>query len=223
MSFLNLITYDDDWIIANWEKYRNWLSLRNEYNRIHHTDIGYTTFKSHCNRKLGLNFLYTKEQKEWLIEHYPSLGRVKVTELFNETFDTNKSIDAIKNQCRRLGLKVNEQRKKDRALENTGTTIYPIGAEVIKQHGEIYVKTEAGYKRKKDLIYGEKPKGSVLVHLDGDPQNCTKDNLMPLSRSHLALMTKNNFWSSNAEITKTGVKCCDLAIALKEKNIDDSI
>lgn len=106
------VIYNDVWILENWEKYLNWLSLRNEYNRVHDTDIGYTAFKSHCNRKLGLNFMYTKEQKKWLVDNYPNLGRVKAARQFNKVFGTNKSSGAIKVQAQKLGLKVTSNRKK---------------------------------------------------------------------------------------------------------------
>lgn len=213
------VIYNDVWILENWKKYLNWLSLRNEYNRVHDTDIGYTTFKSHCNRKLGLNFMYTKEQKKWLIDNYPNLGRVKAARQFNKAFGTNKSSEAIKNQAQKLGLKVTSNRKKERAIENTGR-YHPVGSEVPGSHGEIYVKTENGFVRKKNLVFGDIPKGHALVHLDGNRENCEKDNLMPLSRQHLALMTANRFWSDNSTITKTGVLCCELETALKKERIN---
>lgn len=210
------ISYEDAWILDNWEKHKNWLSLRNEYNRVHKTDIVYTTFKSHCNMKLGLNFMYTEEQKQWLINNYPKLGRVKAAEHFNKIFTTNKTPQAIKAQCIKLGLKVDSDRRKQKAIENTGR-FHPIGTEVPKSHGEIYVKTENGFVRKKNLVYGKVPKGYSLVHLDGDRKNCDKENLMPLSRQQLALMTANRLWSSNPTITKTGVICCKLQEVLNDK------
>lgn len=210
------VTYDDEWILANWDTYKNWLSLKNEYNKVHGTAIGYSTFKSHCNRGLGLNFLYSEEQVEWLKSNYPKLGRVKTTEEFNKKFGTARTVGGIKVKCQKLGLKVTEERRKEKVLENTGCFVHPIGTEVTKQHGEIYIKTEDGWVRKKNLVYGKIPDGKILVHLDGNRKNCSKDNLIPITRKQSALMTYNDFWSADAEVTKTGTIWCDLAITLGE-------
>lgn len=223
MSWVDAIAYDDDWIFANWKQHKNWKTLHREYDKVHQTNINHTTFRSHCNRELGLNYSYTDEQIQWLKDNYPSLGYKKTAELFNKTFNANRTTLAIKLKCGKLGLEVTEERIRQRTYENIGMFVHPIGAEVIKQNGEIYIKTKDGYIRKKNLVYGEIPKGSVLVHLDGDPKNCNKENLMPMSRQHLALMTINDFWSNNPEITKTGARCCDLAIILKERRINDSL
>lgn len=208
------IAYDDAWILRNWENYRNWLTLRNEYNRVHETEIGYTTFKAHCNGKLGLNFMYSEEQRQWLIDNYPRLGRVKTAKRFNEVFKANKSVQAIKNQCIKLGLRVDAERRKQIAIENTGRW-HPVGEEVPMSHGEIYVKLEEGFVRKKNLVYGDVPSGCSLVHLDGDKTNCSKGNLMPLTREQLAMMTAYRFWSKDATVTKTGVMCCELESMVK--------
>lgn len=209
------IRYDDDWIVTQWQKVRNWKRLCNEYNREHGTEIGYNTFKSHCNRELSLNYHYTEEQQTWLIQHYPTLGRVKTTKLFNETFKENRSVDAIKILCLKLGLKVTEERKRERAVENTNR-YYNIGAVVKKTHGEPYVKTEDGWKRLKDLEYGEKPKGHVIAHLDNNPDNYNRENLIAIPRSISIRMSKNKFWSDEPVITKTGILCLTLEEALKE-------
>lgn len=204
------IAYDDEWITDNWNKVRNWQKLCESYNRIHETEIKYNTFKSHCNRELALNYHYSDEQIAWLKQNYPALGRIKCAEKFNKRFGENKSAQAIKLACQKMGLRVTEERRKARAIENTRQVIYEIGEVVIKTHGEPYMKTNDGWVRVKTINYGNVPKGHIIIHLDGDPENCKRENLMAIPRSTSARMTKNGFWSENSEITKTGVICCKL-------------
>lgn len=202
------ISYDEEWILAHWETYRNWNRLCIAYNREHGTDIGYNTFKSHCQRN-GLNFRYTNEQIEWLKENYPNLGCVKTAEAFNETFNEKRSAIAIKVKCKKLGLKVVEQRKKDRAKENTGR-YHEDGTITEKQHGELYKKIDGEWFRVKELVMGKPPKGYTIVHLDCDIKNNEVENLQFVKKGHTIMMAKYGFWSESREITKTGLLACEL-------------
>ena len=208
-------TWHDDFIFANWEKHRNWLSLNHKYNNVYGTNIGYNTFKSHCYR-LGLNFHYSEEQQAWLTDTYPDHGYIETAKMFNEKFKTNRSAGAIKTQCKKMGLKVKDHRRAARANENTKKYIYPIGSIVAKSHGEPYIKTDNGWRRLKNVAYGSVPKGKILVHLNGNVEDCRPDNLYAISRNVNARMTLNNFWSENSTITKTGIMCCELEQALHE-------
>lgn len=217
MAVFNVIEWDNEWILSRWKDRMNWNKLCIEYNEAHGTSIKYNTFKSHCNREMALNYHYSEEQKAWLRENYPSLGRIKGAKLFNEVFNENKSPEAVRLASEKLGLRVSADRKKVIPIENTGR-FHAIGVVVPKTHGEPYVKTAEGWVRLKDLSYGSKPKGHVIVHLDGNVKNFNKENLDAVPRSVTARMTKNRFWSSEPEITRTGIACCKL-----EEILNDSI
>lgn len=207
--------YDDEWILENWKIHKNWLKLCNAYNLEHNTNIKYNTFKSHCNRELILGFKYSDEQKAWLCENYPKLGRVKTAEKFNEVFSENKTPHAIKVICQKMGLRVTFERRQARAIENTGKLVHDIGTIVPKSHGELYKKTIDGWVRLKNINYGKPiPKDKAIIHLDNNVLNCEKDNLVAVDRTILARMTANKFWSSDKEITQTGLLCCELEAVL---------
>ena len=210
------LTYDDEWIHAHATGYRNWGKLCEKYNETHGTSILPNTFKSHCNRELSLNNHYTEEQDEWLKDHYPHLGQYKTTELFNERYKTDKTSGAIKQYCRRyLGLRTSDERKKRRAIENTGR-YHEVGEITKGRNGEPYIKTENGWVRVKSLVYGEVPKGYNIVHLDGDVDNCERENLYAIRKQVAARMTANKLWSKVDVITKTGIMCCELEDLLDE-------
>lgn len=206
--------YDDAWILAKWKDILNWNRLCVLYNEAHGCSVGYSAFKSHCNRDLGLNFQYTDEQKAWLKENYPNLGRVKAAEAFNRIFHENKTPGAIRIAAEKLGLRVSAQRKKNISIENTGRC-HPVGTIVPKAHGEPYMKTENGWIPVKNLLMGLHP-GQVLAHLDGNTNNCNPENLVVISRAVFVKMAKNGFWSDNPVITKTGILWCELDEALRK-------
>lgn len=67
-------------------------------------------------------------------------------------------------------------------------------------------------------MYGDKPDGYILVHLDNDVTNNSVNNIRAISRSVNARMTANKFWSEDPDITKSGILCCELEELLKEEN-----
>lgn len=211
------LEWDDAWIEARWDSVRNWLTLCREYNETHGTDRKYNTFKAHCNRELGLNYHYTEEQKGWLKENFPHLGRCKTSVEFEKKFGQYRSPQAIKIYCNKvLGLRVTRERKAEIAVENTGRH-HPVGTVMIVGNNGLCEKTECGWERIADRVVGKAPSGYRIVHLDGDITNNRIENLKHLSFAHCALMTRYNFWSSNPEITETAIKWCDLHETVRSK------
>ena len=221
------LKYNDKWIIDHKDEYANWKDLCAAYNKMFDTDYKYTTFKSHCNRELKLNrdIFYTVEQDKWLIENYPNLGRIKATKEFNKIFNTNRNVNGIKIRCLRLGLKVSDERKSKIPIENSGNYHKP-GTIVEKGHGYLFIKNTNGkWEQLQRFVYSNNngciPKDHIIVFLDGNKQNFEPSNLAAIPRKYSSIMTKNNFWSDFSEITKSGIKWCELYDALsKENNID---
>lgn len=88
----------------------------------------------------------------------------------------------------------------------------PIGSEVMKGDGYIWVKTGEGsrdWRQKHILIWeqqnGKIPGGYILTFLDGDRTNITLDNLALITLAESLAMTRLNLRSSNPEYTKTGI------------------
>ena len=221
--------YNDKWIFEHREVYTNWKDLCTVYNETFGTNYCYNTFKSHCNREMRLrsDIPYTEEQDKWLIENYPKLGRNKTTAEFNKQFHTNKNVSSRRIHCIRLGLKVSDERKRIRAVENTNRYHEP-GTIVKKDHDYLFIKKPDGkWEQLQRFIFSNSvgciPKDHIIVFLDGNKQNFEPRNLVAIPRKYSAIMTKNNFWSEFSEITETGIKWCELYEVLSKSdnvNID---
>lgn len=211
--------YDVEWITSNWEVEKNWKRLTEAYNETHGKSVSYGAMKSYCNRHLGLSFKYTDEQKEWLSENYPSIGKVEIAKRFNERFGTTRTANAVFVECKKLGLKVSDERRAIKRQMVAEIRKQPIGKISEREHGTLYIKTENGWKRCKELVM-KRENGKLLIHLDGDKHNLNPENIVQISRKTSAIMTAEGFWSSNAEITKTGIEWSKLKIVLNEKGVD---
>ena len=209
--------WDDDWIADRWSDVRNWNTLCNLYNSEHGTNISYNTFKCHCNRDLELDYHYTDEELDFLRENYPAKGIDYTAREFNKKFNYKRTKGSLGVRCKLMGLKVTEERTKDVNDRIGSLNRLPINSKIEKEHGEIYVKTENGWKREKDIVFGEKPKGYIIVHLDKNVKNNSKENLCAIPRGVCSRMSINKFWSENRDITKTGILACQLEDALNRK------
>lgn len=161
--------------------------------------------------------LYTDEQDRWLRKNYPVLGRIQTAEAFNRIFQTNKSVVCLESHCKnQLSLHVSPERKAVSRVENAGRkrNIGDISKDI---HGNAIVKTESGWKLLAEQVIGKK-EGMVVVYLDGNGMNCNPENLMHVDRAIAIRMSKEHFWSTNPEVTKTGIIWCQLEKVLKNNN-----
>ena len=203
--------YNDDWIYAHMTKYTSWRNLFNAYYKEFHFG-NYRNFRNHLYNDLGLTRKFTNEQNQWLIENYPHMTLKECTDTFNKKFNIGRSRQTICTQANKLGIKQNDETvKKSYLFEHYNS--YPIGATVTRHTTTascVYQKTESGWKRQTHLVMGDVPKGHVVVHLDGDYTNNSKENLQVITMRENALMTANKFWSEDPELRKTGLVWCKL-------------
>lgn len=69
-------------------------------------------------------------------------------------------------------------------------------------------------------IHGEIPKDYCIINLDRDLMNCRPENLYCMPIKYRTLIAKNNWWFTDAELTKTAIKWCEFYYAIKEANYD---
>lgn len=222
-------TYDNKWLIERFNK-MSLAELCEKYNSAHGTNYRYEAIRWHCKEKLKLckngRVIYTEEQNEFLIKNYPVHGKVETARLFNEKFGECKSAEAIRTHCvRHLKLKVTNDRKKKAGQENRSKKAdrtISVG-DIVDRKGTLYRKVKSGsqkrsddYKLLSDEVIGKPPKGQRIVYLDGDRLNCTAENMMFTRQKDMCLMSVYKLWSSNREVTKTGLMACELQNRIKE-------
>lgn len=105
-----------------------------------------------------------------------------------------------------------------------------ISEERITKDGYIQVKVRDLHKNRNwelkhvwvwKQVNGEVPEGYAVSFLDGDKQNCDINNLVLVKRSENLIMNRENLFSTDREITKTGLllaKVIDKRNKLRNEN-----
>lgn len=151
---------------------------------------------------------YTEEQKAWLKECYPKHGSKETSRLFEEMFGRQVKPATMKRYCRRwLGCSVSKE-------VQYGRITSPIGTISTNCRGEVKVKTENGWIKATHQNV-DVPDGMIAFNLDGDKYNSDVENIGITTNSIFRSLRNNGFWSTDREITKTGLLCCELERLLK--------
>lgn len=163
---------------------------------------------------------YSEAEKQWLRENAPICSYDKLAPLLFEKFGRKVRPETLCEYCRvKLGIDKHEQFGFKKA--NIPYNTMPIGAEKV-QKGSVYVKVSATGDRKKDwipktkLVYGEVPKRHILVFLDGNSINVTRENLYCVEQRVHARLAKNRWFSTDPMITLTAIRWCEHFYALKD-------
>lgn len=166
---------------------------------------------------------WTKEEDEWLKSHHPILGHAEGYKRFCEQFGNRHPWSAYKTRTSELRIKVTDERWREACANNGARENVPIGTIQKRGRGGNWIKVASGTEGWIPLSqYLKKPRdGYVVIHLDGDKSNDSAENLREVSRSVLARMSKQHFWSEEPIITETGIKCCELQQAMYERREDD--
>ena len=179
---------------------------------------------------------WTNEHDKWLIEHSAEFERrADIVSAFNSQFCQAVSLRAIDARCQKLGLKRKAGYKPRKDGHNYKSL--PIGAEVIRVtgatkrkmwfvkvsdnlcSGKDKSKSPYNWQKKHTLVWkksnGEIPKGCKLVFLNNDTLDCRLENLYLATDAVHMMMIKYGWYSENPEITKAGLKCCELELLTK--------
>lgn len=212
--------YDDEWIIANWNGKCD-KDLLAAY--IEHTGskINMDAFRKHISNSLNLSntFRMPKEVAKIISKNYEKIGLVKTTELINNMFDKNYSIQVIQKKAKKMGLNV----PKELANSNANPNIDPIGTireEPSSGYLVIKIKSNKWIKYNRYLYekaYGSIPKGYSVIFLDGDNRNFDLSNLIAIPRDFVVYMNSNKIRSHDPEVTRTAIKWCELYELFKSK------
>ena len=214
---MGYVGFDDEWILSHWKEYRRWTDMYEDYKKVY-PDIHHSTdnFRRHCNIDLHLARTYTPEQDEWIRENYPNKGCAACYEEFQKLFGVEKGYCGFRSHVTDLGLRVTKERQKIADANNGNHEKKPNGSVRKNARGQWFIKRNGKWIPMARDAVSEIPKGHTVVHLDGNLDNNSVDNLAVVSRKTIARMTHNHFWSKDPVITKTGILCCELENALAE-------
>lgn len=172
---------------------------------------------------------YTEEQKEFLRKQIEVCeSYLQLTDAFNLTFSTDLTVSAIQSQCSKI-LKLKLGKNPTRYCTGGRPRSLPIGTIRTLASGMTYIKVsdintgKSGYCEPDWLpiqkyVYlqngGELAEDEFICFLDGNRDNLEMSNLLPITRKVAAVMAKHNWWSSNSELTKTGILCAKLLLQI---------
>jgi hypothetical protein len=199
---------------------------------------------------------YSREQEDFLKENAPLMSRKELTQKFNETFGTNRTVSGIKGFCNSRGYNSSStgrfqdghiswqtglrgedfkshytEESFQRGIEGMrqANKTRKIGDEIVID-GVPFIVTSLEYgvpfcdrrqpKRRVvwEQLHGEIPKDHCVICLDGNPMNCDPSNLYCMPIRFRPLLSKNNWWFGNAELTLTAIKWCELYYAINERS-----
>lgn len=185
---------------------------------------------------------YSSQQLAFLRKHR-QLGREELTALFNQTFETNVSVNAIRKICSRQKIYSDYQggwKKGQNAWHNGKPTVIPpkngfkaghispkrkpVGTTYQRDDGLVLIKIAdpdewvfRGYWVWQSH-FGEIPEGKVLWHKDGNPANDDISNLELLSRLELLQINRLNYQDCPEQWKPTLALCGKLNAQLIEVN-----
>lgn len=212
------IVWDDEWILKNYDNYKNWKKMWNDYPH----DVSYDTFRHHCTSSLGLrskSSSFTKEQDQFLIDRYPTQGAVAIVDDFNAEFRTFKSADSLFKRAFRLGVHTEYGLKREWLNDKD-----EIGTIKEGEGGNLVIKTgtsKSGWVRFGRYVWEQfnppLPKDYCIFFLDGDNHNCHIDNLVGVPRSWLGRISAYDWWANDKRFNEIALDSCELDAVVNGK------
>ena len=173
---------------------------------------------------------WTQQEDDWIKANFHNSKTSK--ELY-KSFDSifpGRGLEGFKTRLNKLHL------KRDKNIGQFGEinrkAELPIGTEVRIKSGAVYVKTQessdkqiSGYQYpfwtpKQRKIYedahGKIPDNHMVVFLNKNNQDFSIGNLYCISRSILAIMNKNRWFTTSRELTLSAIKYCELLRELRD-------
>lgn len=199
---------DYEWIKSNFDGINNAELCRN-YNSAHDTNIDPKLFNWHC-KKIGCisrGRKYTEAEKFWIRENYPIFGQNETSRRFEQIF--GRYVDP-KTICKYYnkwlgGNGVSKERRRLRYLNMSSE----VGTLSVNCRGEAKIKTESGWIKATHANV-EVPRGMIAFNLDGNIYDNSPENIGITTNSKFRSLRNNGLWTSDRELTRTGLMCIDL-------------
>lgn len=222
------------WLKDNISKCDNYAALTDMFNKKFCTSYtwrrdGFSPIERQC-RAIGLmknktDYGFTDQENEWLLQNAKSHSNKWLAENIVSISGRKHDEGAIKHHCRvKLGV------YKGMGCHKAPINKKPIGS--VTRHDALrpVIKLKDTGDDKKDwypyytYLYEQYhrvklPKGYQVIHLDGNNDNNSKENLCAVSHRENAILACYK-WHGKGIITKTGVEYAKLRISLIDHGCD---
>lgn len=165
---------------------------------------------------------YTKEFQEFVKENISKYTKEDFRLLLEDKFNMNISMEALRRYLNRNHIAGKYLDYRECNVRHKGGYTRPIGAEQVVDDG-VFIKVAQPDKwRRKSRVMYEKyhncklKDDEYIIFLNQDRNDYSKDNLIKSSRKEIAYLHNNKTFSSNPELTRTGILSARLTIKAKE-------
>ena len=161
---------------------------------------------------------YTDEQRKWLAENAANMSERDITVAFNAKFGTTVNKDALRAYVKR---DIRVSRTKEAASQHRSQALrrfQPGDTSIHKRGGRrIKVILTNNYKWIPygrylwEQEHGALPAGWTVIFLNNDGTDCRLENIYAIGADVMVLMARNQWFSTNPDVTMTAIKLCQLA------------
>lgn len=174
---------------------------------------------------------FSGEEIQFIKENIDNYTYSELAELVSKKFNTHRNRNSISDLCSKR-MKIPKSINKGQYREGNIKVQVPIGEIRKSSNGATYIKCldseqshMSGYeepywkplqKKIYENVYGEVPKGKMVIFLDCNRDNFDINNLYCIDRKISAIMASNKWYAKNKENTLTAIKWCELYYALNK-------
>lgn len=164
--------------------------------------------------------VYTSKQLAYLREVSPGKSHKEITELFNKKFNEDRTESSVRSIMQEKGISLTDDGRFKKG--NRPQNILPIGAEIMREDGYLYVKIGQPnkWKQKHRLIWeqhnGSVPDEHVILFGDKDRLNFNIDNLILASKAQVLQLNRYDLIQEDADLTKTALIIADVHLKIGE-------
>lgn len=215
---------DDKWLSENVSKY-HLQGLTRQYNKTFNTQFSATKIADDLIR-LGIKNklrkeprIHTQEELDFIKSIIAEYSDKRIAELYQEKFGKYISEKAISHIRIRKKLGKKDFKYHPRGIEVP--SYVKIGQEKLDHRNTVVLKTEKGFVEKKRYLYEKYHniklnKEDSIMNLDGNPYNCSKDNLVKLSVQERNRLIGNKY-HGKGKLTEAAIELIKTEIILETK------